>query len=238
MYAWPITFPAQTNREDMLRTLSLFDDDTGQPIDISGRTLAAAGDFTGSEWTATCGNIITNSVTELTIKDYPFGDEMQAITLTVDLNLGILAQDFLTIADPTGLNTMTGYVTNYTPSTGALIVQVGSAFEFEIRGHHGFDGGGSGYSESSSDIGTDNLEPIISAQLGNGITAIGLGVMQLRIPVSTINKLHHRTYSAAMSMFDGADTRQLFVGKQPIIGGAVRTMPLPTTQPSNPYGLP
>ena len=236
MYAWPVLFPVQTNREDLLRTVSFFDDDTGQAIDLSGRTLAAAGDFTGAAWTVTVGTVITASVTPLTIKDYPFGNEMQAVSLVVGKNLAIAAGAFATISDATGLNTMFGYVTSYAPSTGVLVMQIGCAFEFEIRGHH--DHSTFDYSESSSDIGVDTVSPLITAQLGNGITVVGLGVLQIRIPASTMAKLRHRTYGAAMTLFDGYDSRQAFVGKLPIVGGGVATMPIALPAVSNPYGLP
>lgn len=235
MYANPVLFPEQTNREDLLRTVSLFDDDTGQAIDVSGRTLAVPGDFVGNAWTVTSGTVNTASVTALTIKDYPFGNEMQAIALTVGLNLAILAGSPVTIADATGKNTMTGYVTSYAPATGALVCQIGSAFDFELRAHHHSHDGGFG--SSSSDIGDGGGGPIIRAQLGSGITAVGLGVLQLRIPAATISKLRHRTYSAAMTMFDGSDTRQVFVGKQPMLSGGVSMMPIAAPS-SNPYGLP
>lgn len=239
MYAWPVLLPAQSNREDFLRTVSLFDDDTGQAIDLSGRTLAAPGDFTGNAWTITDGNIVTASVTQLTIKDYPFGNEMQAIAPVVAPNLAILAGDRITISDLTGKNTMTGYVVSYAPATGAMVVQVGCAFEFEIRGHHNADGYGDGYG-SSSLIGSYDCsnQPIISAQLGNGITVVDVGVIQVRIPASTIAQLHHKTYGAAMTLFDGYDTRQMFVGKQPIISGGVTMMPIASPSTSNKYGLP
>ncbi|MGH1556408.1 hypothetical protein ACRAWF_45665 [Streptomyces sp. L7] len=42
-------------------TLSLFDDDTGNAIDLSGRTLAAPGDFTGANWIVQIGTIVTAS---------------------------------------------------------------------------------------------------------------------------------------------------------------------------------
>lgn len=234
MYAWPVLLPAQSNREDFLKTLSLFDDDTGEAIDVSGRTLAAPGDFTGANWTVTDGTIITNSTTSLTIKDYPFGNEMQAIAPIVGKNLGILAGDSVTIADPTGLNTMTGYVVNYTPSTGAMIVQVGCAFDFELRAHHDHHHGG--YVENADFGGGSG--PELRALLGSGITVIGLGVLQIRIPAFLIAKLRHRTYGVGMTMYDGSDTRQLFIGKQPILSGGVSTMPIQPASPSNPYGLP
>jgi len=238
MYANPILLPQFSNREDFLTTLSLFDDDTGQPIDLARRTLALPGDFVGNNWTVTVGLIVTASVTQLTIKDYPVNNEMQALALTVAPGLAILAGSPLTIADPTGLNTVTGYVTSYAPATGALVCQIGCAFLFEIRSHRHLDGYGDGYG-SSSFIGTDDMtSPIITAQLGSGISVIDLGRLQIRIPAATVAKLHHKTYGAAMTLFDGADTRQLFIGKLPMLFGGVTTQPIAISASSNPFGLP
>lgn len=237
MYAWPVLLPPQTNREDFLRTVSLFDDDTGESIDVSGRTLANPGDFRGANWTVTDGTIVTNSVTPLTIKDYPFGNEMQAIALTVGLNLAIAANDAITIADtPTGLNTMTGYVTSYAPSTGALVCQIGAAFDLEIRASRDHHLGG--YVDDAFGFGSGPSGEIIRAQLGSGISVIDVGVIQVLIAASTIFKLRHRTYDAGLLMWDGApNVRQVFLGKQPMLSGGVSQMPMPIST-SNPYGLP
>lgn len=238
MYAWPILLPAITNREDLLRTVSLFDDDTGQAIDLSGRTLAAPGDFTGSAWTVTDGAITTTSASTLTIKDYPFGNEMQAIALTVGVNLAILPGDAVTIADtPTGLNTMTGVVTSYVASSGAMVAQIGCAFDFEIRGHHEHHHDG-GYSSNSMFAGVDHPFPIIRAQLGSGISVIDVGVIQILIPASTIMKLRAKTYSEALVLYNGPDTRQVYIGKLPTLYGGVSTAPFALPATSNPYGLP
>ena len=235
MYVWPVLLPAQTNREDLLLTVSLFDDDTGDALDVSGRTLAAAGDFTANNWTVTDGAIVTASTTQLTIKDYPFGNEMQAISLMVAPGLGILAGDQVAIADISGNNTMTGYATSYAPSTGALVVQVGSAFDFEIRGHH-HDGYDDFWGSSYAGVGGYHTGPVIRAQLGSGITVLDVGRIEIRIAASRIQQLRHKTYDVGATMFDGADTRQLLIGKLPILRGGVSTMPIPA--PSNPYGLP
>lgn len=239
MYLNPVLFPQVTNREDLLRTVALFDDDTGAAIDVTGRVLAAPGDFTAANWVVTSGAIVTASATQITIKDYPIGSEMQAIAATVGVGLNILAGSPVTFADTlTGLNTMTGYVTSYAPATGALVAQIGSAFEFEIRGHshhRDYDGG---YGASSF-IGTDGCEaPLISAQLGNGLTLVDIGRIEIRIPAATMAKLRHRTYGIGMSCYDGADSRQLFIGKLPVFGGGTRLLPLTTVSSSNPYGLP
>lgn len=222
MYQNPVLFAPTTNREDFLCTVSLFDDDTGQALDLSGRTLAGPGDFAGNAWTVTCGNIITASVTALTIKDYPIGNEMQAIACVAGVGLAIAAGAPVTIADPTGKNTMTGYVTSYAPATGALVCQIGYGFEFEIREQCPGDTYSDGYGPSYF-IGTDSLSaPIIAAQLGNFLTIVDVGVVQIRIPLVTMKQLARKTYGAAMTLFNGApDTRQLFLGKLPILYGGV-----------------
>lgn len=238
MYQNPVLFSETSNREDFLRTVSLFDDDTGQAIDVSGRTLAVPGDFVGANWTVSDGNIITHSNTQLTIKDYPFGNEMQAIAAIVGQNLGLLAGDPITFADVNPLNTMTGYVVSYAPATGAVVAQIGCAFDFEIRGNHHGDGYGDGYG-SSSQIGSDSFSaPLITALLGTGITVVDIGKLQIRIPASTMQQLRHRTYCAAMAVYSGPDTRQLFIGKLPILYGGLSTAPLALPQTPNPYGLP
>jgi hypothetical protein len=239
MYAYPVLLPAITNREDFLRTVSLFDDDTGQAIDVSGRTLANPGDFTAAAWTVTSGLNVSASVTSLTIKDYPFGNEMQAIALTIGSGLTINPGDPVTIADTaTGKNTMTGFVTSYVAATGAMVAQIGCAFDFEMRGHHHHEFNDCDYG-SSSGIGTDISDtPVVQAQLGSGITVVGLGVVQVRIPASTLFKTRHRTYSVAMAVYLGGDTRQILLGKQPILYGGLSTMPIVPAATSNPFGLP
>jgi hypothetical protein len=234
MYANPVLLPEITNREDFLRTVSLFDDDTGQAIDVSGRTLALPGDFIGNAWTVTSGLNNTASVTQLTIKDYPFGNEMQALALTVGLNKAILAGDPVTIADATGKNTMTGFVTSYVPATGAMVAQIGCAFDFEMRAHHNHHGDGYGPSFGVA----DHSGPVVQAQLGSGITVVGLGVVQVRVPASTLFKTRHRTYSVAMALYLGGDTRQILLGKQPILYGGLSTQPISPAPTSNPFGLP
>ena len=243
MYAIPVLLAPQSNRENFSRTVSLFDDDTGEAIDVSGRTLAAPGDFTAANWVVTCGAVMTASVSQLTVKDYPIGNEMQALALTVGAGLAIAARSPVTIADAaTGKNTMTGYVQSYAPSTGKMVVQIGYSFLLEIRtAPQG--GAGDGYG-SSSFIGSDDLGvPILQASLGNGITVVDIGRLLVNIaanPAATLNtaKLRHRTYNVGMTMFDGdADTRQIFVGRLPILNGYVSSQPL-ASPTSNPYGLP
>ena len=227
MYQYPVLFPAFSNREDLLLTVSLFDDDTGDPLELSGRTLANPGDFTGSVWTVTDGAIVTSSTTSLTIPDFPIGGTLLAVSAEIGIGLGILAGDPITFADPTGLNTMTGYVTSYAPTTGVVVFQVGTAFEFEIRHIGPRDYHRTGYSVFY-DIGTyPSLGPIITAQLGNGLTIIGVGVMQILIPAMIFQKLHLSTYLASMNMTDSINTRQVFVGQLPVEFGGVGRAAVP-----------
>lgn len=240
MYINPVLMPQVSNREDLYRAVALFDDDTGEAIDVSGRVLAAPGDFTAANWVVTAGTIVTASVTPLTIPDYPIGNELQAVALTVGAGLNIAAGSPVTIADAATLaNTMTGYVTSYAPASGALVAQCGVAFEFEIRGEaDGRSGYDDGYGPSYA-IGSDNCDaPLISAQLGNGLTLIDLGKVEIRIPAATMASLRHRTYRVGMSAYDGYDSRQIFIGRLPVFGGGTRLLPLQTTSSSNAYGLP
>ena len=235
MFAWPVLFPAFSNREDFLVTVSLFDDDTGEALELSGRTLAAPGDFTSAAWTVSSGATTTVSATQLTIPDFPIQNELLAVALVVDQNLGILAGDPVLIEDTaTGLNTMSGYVTSYVPASGAMVCQIGLSFEFEIRGSYHQD---DGYSSTWSIGSVGDEQPLISAQLGNGISIVDTGKVQVRIPAATQAKLHHRTYKASMNMTDSYDTRQLFIGKLPILSGGVATAQAQKAL-VNPFGLP
>jgi hypothetical protein len=237
MYAWPVLLPIFSNREDFLITDALFDDDTGEAIDLTGRTLAAPGPFTSSAWTVVDGAIATSSITKLTIPDYPINNELQAVALIVGANLDILAGDQITISDTqTGLNSMNGTVTSYVAATGALVCQIGSSFDFEIRSHNSHLS--DDYGTQFAMVGTDDSQPLITAQLGSGITIIGLGTIQIRVPASTMQKLRNKTYMASLALYNGPDTRQIFVGKLPMIGGGVSTAPFAVASSSNPFGLP
>jgi hypothetical protein len=192
----------------------------------------------------TVGTANMFSGTVLTIKDYPFGNEMQAIALQVAVVPPATLPQLLPGGQVTisqtfkPKNSMTGTIISYSQATGAMVCQIGVAFQFEIRGNHRGDGSCDGYGSSSS-IGSDDFSaPVITAQLGNGISVVDVGKLQIRIPAATMSKLRHKTYSVAMTMFDGSDTRQVFVGRQPIQDGGVTLMPIAAPVSSNPFGLP
>jgi hypothetical protein len=263
MYAYPIYLPEFSNREDLLLTVALFDDDTGDAIDMSGVTRAIPGAYTNNLWLVTDGPYVTISNSVLTIPDYPIGDELQAVSLVVDPNLPIMPGDPVSIAslpggtvvqgpfgpppDPyvtesganvyvtedsqifppvpsslvPGPNSMTGYVTSYAAATGALVVQIGNTFQFEIRRlkeRHDFD---FAYTSSWDWFGTADHAVVLSASLGNGLTMTGTGMLQINIPESQIRKLCHRTYGAALTMTDSQNTRQVFIARLPFQYGGV-----------------
>jgi hypothetical protein len=220
MYVNPVLLPQFSNREDFLLTLSVFDDDTGSPVNLSGTTTQFPTGFTGSSWTVTDGAILTNSTTPITIPGYPIGSQLSALSLTVGDNLGILPGDPITISDPTGLNTMVGYVASYNTGTGALVCQIGLTFQFEIR-HISRQHHSSGYAPFY-DLGIAPEDaPILSASLGNGITIIDQGFLQIRIPEAQTRRLRAKTYLACLTATDSQDTRQLFIAKLPEQYGGV-----------------
>lgn len=214
MYGYPVRLPPFTNREDFLLPVSIFDDDTDHAINLAGIT----GQGTFNNWTVTAGAVLTASVTAITIPTYPIGSELSALALTVGVGLGINAGDPITIAS--GQNSMTGYVVSYTPATGALVAQIGVTFQFEIRRGKPHRAGSYGELWYDFDAAYDRA-PVLTAALGNGIRITDLGYAEIRIPVAQFRKLHLATYMAALTMFDGADTRQVYVAELPVQFGGV-----------------
>ena len=237
MYVNPALLPQFSNREDFKHTMVLADDDSWDPvtmtyqsISISGTQLATGSSFTGNNWVVTDGAISTTSTTSITIPTFPIGNQLSSLALTVGLNLGILAGDWVKIADLSGLNTMTGTVQGYTASTGALVVQVGCTFQFEIRiaPPHGDSGYVPWY-----DFGVyPDYGPLLSASLGAGITIIDIGTIQIFIPENRFRTLGNLgvsntpmnwggTYRCGLTIFDGYETRQLMIGYLPVVSGWV-----------------
>lgn len=228
MYLARTLLPQLTNREDFLLTVALFDDDLNQPIKLDGCTTASGQAFTGNAWTVTDGAIVTTSTTQITIPAFPIGNQVIALALTVGTNLAIVAGDPITIKDTaTGLNFMVGYVTSYTASNGALVVQIGVTFQFEIRR--------SGPRNENLDdfdpfffVGMVlNQPPLITAKLGlpspvsATITHTDTGIFQIRVPEAIFRNLNHRTFRASCTMTDSIDTRSVFVAELPVLTGGV-----------------
>lgn len=111
--------------------------------------------------------------------------------------------------------------------TGDLIDLTNYTFALEIRRLNINNGsaGSRGYGDSW-DVGeylTDG--PIITASLGNGITVIDIGVIQVFLTSAQMRSLPGpATYSVAMtatSSDDPTNTRQIFLGRLPVLDGMV-----------------
>lgn len=240
MFQLTTYLPPFSNREDYLLTLSMFDDDTLLPIDLSGITLFNTGtSFTSNAWTVTDGNIITSASTIFTIPTFPItgSNYLGSLPLVVGTGLAIKPGDFVKVSDTaTGLNFVYGYVSSYGSSTGALVVQIGWNFQFEIR-QGGFRTVGDGY-QTWWDWGVpDDLGPLLQANFTNGfLSLISNNIVQILIPAATMQTLgatsmfgtenQPGTFMAAMVGTDGINTRQFLTGKQPIYNSG--TMQIPT----------
>lgn len=243
MYTYPVLFPESSNREDLNRTLSIFDDDTGDPLNLTGIvSLANQNGFTGSNWQITDGLITTTSATPITVPGYPVGNQLLAIGMVVGAGLNILQGDVVTITDVGGQATLSGYVMSYTSGNGSLVVQVGLMFQLEIRSQdrHGRSFGDFDYSQwydwGGGPVGT----PLLIATLGQGLTVVDLGYLQINIPEAYMRRLTNKSYLISLVCSDSVNTRQLFVGKLPMIFGGVNAIYTPSSSvtqgtPPSPY---
>ena len=108
MYAYPIYLPEFSNREDLLLTVALYDDDTGDPLDMSGCTRTLPGSYTNNLWMVTDGPYVSISQSVLTIPDYPIGGELLAVALVIDPNLPVFPGDPISIASLPGGTAVVG----------------------------------------------------------------------------------------------------------------------------------
>ena len=186
--------------------------------------------FSGAAWTVSSGTIVTVSTTPLTIPVFPINDaSLLSLSLTVGLGLSIVPGMFIKIADTaTGLNYMLGYVISYVASTGALIVQIGCSFLFEIRyGTLEVQSNNRGYAPYY-DWGGADRGPLLQATNGNGISIVDLGFIQILIPAFIFQKLSGATYSAALVFTDSVSTREVFIGQLPVLEGRTSRIPVST----------
>ncbi len=183
--------------------------------------------FTGSNWIITDGQVTTTSATQFTVPGYPVSNQLLSLQLLVGTGLAILQGDPITIRDAAGNVSLVGYVLNYTATTGVLVVQIGVAFQLEIRNqdHHG-GGFGDDYNQwydwGGGQVGGD--APLIVATLGGGLTIVDLGFLQINIPVLTMQRLRLRSYLIGLVATDSVSTRQIFLGKLPILYGGIQQL--------------
>ena len=102
------------------------------------------------------------------------------------------------------------------------------SFQFEVRksgpgGGYG-NGWGGGYGPYA-DYGSYGDGPILTASLGNGITIIDTGVIQVYFPELSMRSLWAGTWDVGCTLAsnDGIDVRQIFLAKLPILRGRVTT---------------
>src|SRR5271155_798617 len=230
MYAYPTIFPETSNREDLFRVISIFDDDTGQPVNLTGIILLLnPNGFTGSNWKITDGLITTTSSTSFTVPGFPVINQLSALSLTVvdaGQNLAFKVGDPVTVTDVAGNATIIGYVTSYTligSGQGTLVAQIGMTFQFEIRSQFPYWNNNNDYSPWYDWGGgiPGGPAPIIMAGLGTGLSIIDVGFIQINIPESTMRQLHHKTYLACLTLTDSVSTRQVITGKLPMLYGGV-----------------
>lgn len=114
------------------------------------------------------------------------------------------------------------YIGIYDDADGSPVNLSGLTFQLEIR-RLGF---GSGHFASPTvpfyDDGPE-ASPVLTASLGNGITVVDVGVFQVVFSETQMRTLRAGTYSIACTASDGspAGTRQLFLGRLPVLDGGV-----------------
>lgn len=112
----------------------------------------------------------------------------------------------------------------YDDATGDAIDLSGCSIQVEIRrdrehGGYGFDGYGPNYSIGAHDW----CAPILTASIGKGVDIVDVGIFQLYFSETQFRSLSPGMHSinATLTSADGADTRQLFLGRLPIFFGGV-----------------
>ena len=220
LYSDDIVLPRVSNREDLYLLVGLYDDDTGDAINLSGTT----GSGTFASWTVSIQPMpgIPNSVQVNTTSTTSLTIASGTQTLTVNPFLTIFPQQPVMLTASGG--TMFGTVLAYTPATGALQVSIGMQFTFEIRNAQprGLQDGYAVY----WGIGTyPEYGPIITAYTGAGISIIDVGIIQIEVLESKFRTIctagRGRTFNVALQMFDGYHTRQIFTGSLPVTYGGV-----------------
>lgn len=97
-------------------------------------------------------------------------------------------------------------------------------FQLEVRRSMPGRGYGGGYSNYYSGIGSISDGPVLTASLGNGITIVDTGVIQIYFSETQMRSLCGAltwNVGCTMASTDGIDVRQIFRAKLPILEGYV-----------------
>lgn len=214
MYQPSTIFPQVTNRESWSQLIGVYDDATGDPVNLSN----TSGQGTFSTWAVQIAAslygtpiINTTSANALTIGNNSFSD-----VIAPDLN--IQPGQYVTyISQSDTKNWMTGQVTFYNSTTGQINFTIATvSIELEIRRAEGH---GANYMLGPYDWGS----PILTASIGNGISIVDVGIFQVYFSETSFRSLGSGMHSVAATMAsaDGIDVRQLFLGRLPVFSGRV-----------------
>jgi hypothetical protein len=216
-------FPQITNRESWTQLVGVYDDDSGDPINLTN----TQGQGTFASWAAQVaatlsgpGVLATTSLTSLAIGNGTFA-------AVVGTGLAITPGQFVTfISQADTTQWMQGQVVSYNAATGAISFTVATvAIELEIRrvARHGSDFRSSGYGAAYQLGSYDCDRPILTASIGNGITIVDQGIFQIYFSETQFRQLGSGMHSVAATLAsaDGVDVRQLFLGRLPVFSGGV-----------------
>lgn len=223
MYQSQTQFPQITNRESWTQLVGVYDDATGQPINLTN----TQGQGTFANWAVQIAATLygpmlfaTTSLTSLTIGNGTF-------SAVVPAGLAISPGQFVTfISQSDTTKFMQGQVTAYNFGTGAISFTISTvAIQLEIRrvSRHGSDWRDSGYGAQYQLGSYDCDRPILTASIGNGITIVDQGIFQIYFSETQFRQLSSGMHSVAATLAsaDGVDVRQLFLGRLPVFSGMV-----------------
>lgn len=220
MFQSQTLFPQVTNRESWSPVIQLADDDTGELINLT----YTAGSGTFASWSVAVSAALqgaalfsSNSSSSLRIGTGTFSAVLPA-------GLAIVAGQFVAFSALTGTASMQGVVNSYNASTGALQFTVSTmAVALEIRRDRFGTGqrNDTGYVNFFDYGNIDDWGPLVSLSIGNGITIIDVGTLQIYVSEAQMRGLSGRTHivAATLTSADGIDARQLFLGRLPVLDG-------------------
>lgn len=223
VYQNPTQFPEITNRESWTQLVGVYDDETGDPINLTNTQGQGTYGNWGVQISATLYGatiLATTSLSSLTIGNGTFN-------AVVGTGLAIAAGQYVTFVSQIDTTQwMQGRVVSYDPSTGNISFTVATvSIQLEIRrvSRHGSDWRGSGYGAQYQLGSYDCYAPILTASIGNGITIIDQGIFQIYFSETQFRSLSSGMHSVAATLAsaDGVDVRQLFLGRLPVFAGGV-----------------